>query len=266
MAVTRKRVWIVPAVFSLIVAALWVFPKAWYTKQGAEQAVWFAEQTEIPGWAYTSTPVDEAAERVLVADRTVNGEFRRGASAIRVFSAKRYEEKPNEIGLFVHTPDRCWSEGGWRIEPTAPDLVEMTVHGVRMAMERRLFVFKEHKELVYFCGLLGGQTLPYRLDHNLSVGMRTALKNQNATAARASDAHFWKRLWTSFASRRALSGPKQFVRVSTSVQDNDAKAADALLQQFLAEWLVPGNYGEERAAMRVAARKQISSSGTKVPF
>ena len=255
MAEMRSKVWIVPVALSLFVAALWLFPRAWYTKQGDEQAVWFAERTEVEGWEYTSTPVAEAAERVLVADRTVNGEFRRGETAIRVFSAKRYEEKPNEIGLFVHTPDRCWSEGGWTIEPVAPDVVEITVHGVRMAMERRLFNFKGHKELVYFCGLVGGQTLPYRLDHNLSVGMRTALKAENGSAARASDSHFWKRLWTSFASRRALGGPKQFVRISTALKGEDTKAADDLLRQFIGQWLVPGDYGKERDAVRVVANR-----------
>jgi hypothetical protein len=257
MPTQNKRVWIVPAILCLFVAALWVFPKVWYTRQGPEQPIWFAERTEVEGWGFSSAPVSETAERVLVADRTFNGEFRRGETAIRVFSAKRYEEKPNEIGLFVHTPDRCWSEGGWKIDAVTPDVVEVTAHGVRMAMERRVFDFKGHKELVYFCGLVGGQTLPYRLDHNLSVGVRTAMKEKKGTtgaAARASDTLFWKRLWTSFVSRRALSGPKQFIRVSTPAGGEVAEA-DERLRRFIGEWLVRGDYHQERAAFRSVASR-----------
>jgi hypothetical protein len=257
MPAERRRIWIVPAVLCACVAALWVFPEIWYSKHGAEQAVWFAERSEIPGWKYTEEPVSESAERILVADRTINGEFRSGERAVRVFSAKRYEEKANEIGLFVHTPDRCWVESGWTIEPVAPDVVEVIVHGVRLTMERRLFNLRGERELVYFCGLVGGQALPYRLDHNLSVGMRTALKERQDTAgaaARVSDMHFWKRLGTSFASRRALDGPKEFIRISTPV-NGDLAEADELLREFLGQWLVEGNYQQERASFRAMANR-----------
>jgi hypothetical protein len=254
----RKKIWVAPAALCIVLAVLWAFPKIWYTRKGEEQAIWFAERSDIEGWKYTSVPVDKAAERALVADRTVNGEFDRGAAPIRVFSAKRYEEKANEIGLFVHTPDRCWTEGGWTVEPVAPDIVEVTVHGARMTMERRVFDFKGSKELVYFCGLVGGQPLPYRLDHNLSVGMRIARKDGKdaaMAATRASDTLFWNRLWKSFASRRALSGPKQFIRVSTPILNGDTKRADEILQQFIPLWLVPGNYSGERAALKVASNR-----------
>ena len=210
----------------------------------------------MPGWKYTSVPIDESAEKILVADRTVNGEFKRASEAVRVFSAKRYVEKSNEVGLFVHTPDRCWVESGWRIEPTAPDVVEMTVHGVRLQMERRIFAFRGERELVYFAGLIDGQPLPYRLDHNLSVGLRTASPDSavSGSAARASDAHFWQRLWTSFASRSELLGPKHFIRISTPIRSGDTVAADKLLQSFAAQWLTPGDYENERRTHGAVAR------------
>ena len=258
MASERKRIWIYPAVLAAVVAGLWVFPNVWYTKKGSEQSVWFAERSEIKGWTYEETPISQSAEKVLVADRTVNGEFRRDGRPVRVFSAKRYEEKSNEIGLFVHTPDRCWVEGGWKIEPVTPDLVEVTVQGVRLAFERRVFDYRGQRELVYFCGLVGGQSLPYRLDHNLSVGMRTALKESQESAgaaARVSDRHFWKRLGDSFKSRRALDGPKQFIRISTPVKADDVAGADERLRQFMGEWLVPGDYERERADFRAVARR-----------
>ena len=258
-AAKRSRVaWIVPAILSAAILALWMFPALWYT-QGSGERVWFFERSEVNGWRFEAVPISEGAERALVADRTVNGEFRDASNAaVRVFSAKRYIENPNEIGLFVHTPDRCWVESGWKIEPVAPDTQELTLHGTRLTMERRVFQFGGSKELVYFCGLVDGQVLPYRLDHNLSVGMRTALKANQVTAGalgRASDTHFWQRLWTSFTSRRRLSGPKQFFRISTPLQRENIAEADARLQQFLGQWLVPGDYAQERASFKAVAKR-----------
>lgn len=243
---------VVPAVLSMAVLALWIFPRLWYTHQGTAPQAWFTEQTEVKGWTFEEIPISESAERVLVADRTVNGEFRNSdGAAIRVFSAKRFVENPNEIGLFVHTPDRCWVEGGWTIQPGGHLVQEVTLHGTKLQMERRLFQFGDSRELAYFCGLVDGRALPYRLDHNLSAGTRKAVQGTDVasgTLRRASDMHFWRRLWTSFASRHELSGPKQFVRISTPVHGEDLAAADARLRAFLPEWLLPGNYEEERRA------------------
>jgi hypothetical protein len=232
-----------------VIAALWLFPAFWYTNAGEGDRVWFRERTDIAGWEFEPVPISASAERVLVADRTVNGEFRREDEAVRVFSAKRFVENSNEIGLFVHTPDRCWVEGGWKIQPIAPEVQEVRVRGVTLRMERRLFEFGNNRELVYFCGLVDGRSLPYRLDHNLSVGLRTGGEgNPTASGARgrASDIHFWHRLWGSFESRRALSGPKQFIRVSTPVHGEDLEEADARLQMFLSLWLEPGDFSRER--------------------
>ncbi len=242
---------------TLFVGGLWVFPSLWYTRSAAGgKPVWLSERTNIVGWTYQEIPVSESAERLLVADRTVNGEFARngGRDVVRVFSAKRYSAKSHDIGLFVHTPDRCWTQGGWKFEPVTPDFVELTVHGVRMVFERRVFVAGDRPELVYFGGLVGGQPLPYRLDHNLSVGMKYAL-NQTArqrgamgAGIRATDKRFWQRIWEAFKARRQILGPKQFLRISTSALGADLDASDKVLQQFLEAWLTPEDYEAELKA------------------
>ncbi|HNQ87859.1 MAG TPA: exosortase-associated EpsI family protein [Verrucomicrobiota bacterium] len=242
----------------VLVAALWVFPEYWYTRSGsAVEGVWLQETNSIPGWSFREVPVAEAAERLLSADRLVSGEFKRGSDrdtardAVRVFAAKRYTERPNDIGLFVHTPDRCWTEAGWRLEPVMPDLVEIDVHGVRMQFERRVFSHGTQRELVYFGGMVGGRPLPYRLDHNMSVGMRFAMKeaaDKTGTTLRAADTRFWKRVWESFVHRRPLLGPKQFVRVSTAVSGSDVKESDDRLRGLLEQWLIPVEYQAELRA------------------
>lgn len=241
----------------ILVAGLWMFPHFWYTGgRGSANPVWLVEGTNVAGWAYRGVPIAESAERMLVADRTVSGEFSNAEShrEIRVFSSKRYSEKPNDIGLFVHTPDRCWTQGGWQLEPATPDFVEIEVHGLRMVLERRIFVAGTQRELVYFGGMVGGQPLPYRLDYNLSVGMKYALRRKSVASAthgtelRFIDTRFWRSLWDSFVTRSQMLGPKQFIRISTSLVGAEIEEADRLLQSFLARWLDLGDFQAELKA------------------
>lgn len=245
----------------LLVVALWLFPTVWYTRADPHaRRLWFRERSEVPGWAFKTVPVSERAENILVADAVVSGEFRRNADGVmvNVFSAKRYSEKPDEIGLFMHTPDRCWTDAGLRLEPVSPDYIELTVQGIRMLFERRIFVGGNTRELVYFGGLVGGQPVPYRLDHNLSVGMKRALRAAAAgkeSAVRAADTYFWKRIWQGFVDRNPLVGPKQFIRISTPVPGEDVAQADAVLKNFLGQWLEPTDYAAE---LQEALKKKAS--------
>jgi hypothetical protein len=232
-----KKIILTTFLYSILIVCLWAFPRYWYTRSDpGQQNVWFMEQTEIPGWDYDEIRLSDVAERILVADRLVNGKFRNGhGQVVRVFSGSRYKEKENEIGLFVHTPDRCWTEAGWKIMETSPDWLELRLHDVPIVLERRIFATETHRELVYFCGLVGGQALPYRLDHNLAVGMRRS--SGRRIDWRASDSQLWRRVWESFCGRRQLLGPKQFFRISTPIRAEDEKVGDQLLRDFLEHWL-----------------------------
>lgn len=251
-----------------IVALLWGFPRLWYTASaGDSKPIWFATATELSGYTYVKADVSESAERLLTADSLFNGEFENAnGEVVRTFSAKRYTSKPYDIGLFQHTPDRCWTQGGWQMEVTEPETVEVDVHGVRMLLERRIFVGGSGlRELVYFGGLVGGHQLPYRLDHNYSVGLKYAV-NSDAKSSRTYgfgmrlvDPVFWGRVWDGFTSRRPLQGPKQFVRISTTIRGGDVEAADRLLQDFLPLWLKPVDYATEMAAWQ--SGQEVPSEG-----
>jgi hypothetical protein len=252
----RKMIW-TTGLASLAILAVWCFPRFWYSQVDARQGLfWLAENTQVQGRKYKETPPSKSAEAVLVADRLVSGEFWPDAGdgeVIRVFSAKRYNENLNDIGLFVHTPDRCWTEAGWRIEPSQPEVVSLEVSGIWLSLERRIFVSEGRRELVYFGGLVGGQQLPYRLDHNLSVGIKKAMRvwlDKSGTALLASDSLLWQRVWDSFASRRPMLGPKQFIRVSTSIADMDSAQAEQRLRGFLPQWLRPVDFKVELRAWR----------------
>lgn len=244
------KTWISVLLLSLLVAGLWAFPGVYYSKADPDSPrLWLVGRTNIAGWVFEPIPVGDSAERLLVADETFNGQFSRedGTVPVGAFSAKRFGVKPNEIGLFIHTPDRCWTMGGWEFEPVAQDHLELEVHGLKILFERRVFVAGRQRELVYFGGLVGGQPLPYRLDHNLSVGAIWASGASEAKSSagflrRSIDVRLWTRVWDAFLSRRQTMGPKQFIRISTSVSNLDLESGDRLLQSFLREWLTPVPY------------------------
>jgi len=227
----------------------------WYSKTDSLQGYfWLAEHNPIPDWQFKELPVSQAAEAVLAADKIVSGEFENDNQAVvRVFSAKRYSERESEFDMFSHTPDRCWTSVGWKLEPATPEFVELTLPGIPLKLERRIFASGTHRELVYFGALVGGQPLPYRLDQHLGIGIKRGEKSPAGIFGKllgALDARFFSWPWKSFVNRRPLNGPKQFIRVSTSVFGNDARDADRLLTDFVPHWLVPVDYRQELGQWR----------------
>lgn len=261
---SRRRTWPWLGGFSAGVALLWAFPSLWYTSRPPDGAFqWFAEQDHVPGWSATNLPISKTAEAVLVGDKLVSAEYTRAdGERVRVFSAKRYLKKENEIGLFSHTPDRCWTAVGWKIEPADPDFVEVPVHGVPMVFERRVYVFGAQRELVYFGALVGGRPLPYRLDQYLAAGAtRKDIGHGDAhgTWHRIKQARVWSWAWDSFKNRTPLAGPQQFVRISTPLSSTDPRAADERLKAFLELWLQPTNYEAELAQWKAAGQPKLRS-------
>lgn len=265
LCVNPRPQWFWVISVSLVLIGMWGFPPIWYNQSANLDAkYWFSPRQEVEGYQWEDRPIGEVLERRLVAHETFNGVYTDDAQqTVLAFMANRYSESMNEIGLFVHTPDRCWTEGGWNIQPLQPDHIEMELAGQTLGFERRLFVNGARYELVYFIGLVGGQTLPYRLDHNLSVAMKYQLNadldTATGTSHRMIDPKLWGRVFDAFKSRRPLLGPKQFVRVSTPVEPKDAEEGDRRLQQFIRKWLAFKGYQEELTAWRTRLVESESS-------
>lgn len=230
--------------FSLLLVGCWVFPRFWYTRQATDRAaVWYLERTNTPGWACTVLPLDRSAEVALAADSLFYAEYRHvDRGVVRLFTARRWRENPDEIGLFVHTPDRCWTASGWRLEVAQPEHVDLALGGNTIGVERRLFVHPSGaRELVYFFGVVGGQGLPYRLDHNLSVARKLGTSGPSRWGSGivwlVGDPLLWARLRDSFVNRRQLFGPKEFIRISTPVEGEDWRGAEERLRTALGELL-----------------------------
>src|SRR5213592_1865095 len=147
-----RNVFATTFLLSLAVLSVGSFPSFWYSKTDSLQGYfWLAEQNPMTDWHYVELPLSQAAEAVLAADKILNGEFENDRrEVVRVFSAKRYSDQESEFDMFSHTPDRCWTSVGWKLEAATPEFVELTLHGIRLKLERRIFASGTHRELVYF--------------------------------------------------------------------------------------------------------------------
>jgi len=237
-------------ILALGLLVLWQFPAVWYAgKADGASYQWFGLNEEIPGWEFSEIPVGDAAEAILVADRMDNGAYRQGnGQVVRVFSAKRFEEKENAVGLFSHTPDRCWTNTGMVIEHEEPYFRNVDIHGINMVLERRIFSMGSQRELVYFGALVGGAALPYRMDQYLGSGRRRVTSgggDQGGTIDRLLNTRVWGWAFESFVKRARLAGPQQLIRISTPIADS-VDVADTRLLSFFEKWLSVVSYEDER--------------------
>jgi len=90
------------------------------TPQTREPHVAQRVPADIPGWRGRDVPlgpnefVASAATRVLNYDEYVNREFTRGGVRFGVYVAYWGPGKMPTRFVASHTPDRCWTENGWR--------------------------------------------------------------------------------------------------------------------------------------------------------
>ncbi|MCS1408651.1 MAG: hypothetical protein M2R45_01827 [Verrucomicrobia subdivision 3 bacterium] len=243
---------------ALLVVALWQFPGVWYA--GVDETtdfVWFREQFDIEGWTFDERPVSDGAEEQLAADLISNGEFVSDEGhLVRVFSAKRFYEKKNAIGLLTHTPDNCWSIAGMRVVPVKPYVITKEVDGIEMMLERRVFSAGNARELVYFGATVGGKPLPYRMDVHLNAALgNTVTEHRSGPLSRLVNPRVWGWAFESFQNRTRLAGPQQFIRISTPVTD-DIKEAERRLNFFLEKWLVSTPYIPDDAMSMSDARTE----------
>ncbi len=234
---------------AVVLLIMWLFPGFWYAGKSDEESYqWFGLNEEISGWEYNEISVGDAAEAILVADRMDNGAYRQGdGPVVRVFSAKRFEEKENSVGLFSHTPDRCWTNTGMVIENDEPYFRNVDIHGIEMVLERRVFSIGSQRELVYFGALVGGAALPYRMDQYLGSGRKresAARGDEGGAIGRLVNTRVWGWAFESFVKRARLAGPQQLIRISTPITDS-VESADARLLDFFEKWLSVVSYEDE---------------------
>lgn len=222
-----------PIFLALAMAAVVSFPAIWF-KKPTFGGVWFRGKTNVSNWIYQDVPITSAVEKIITCDFATNGEFTNpNDSKVRVFLSSRLREVENDLQLFAHPPDLCWRAAGFEMIPTTPSFRTVTVSGLVIPFERRIFEQNGFKELVYYAGLLSGKPLPFRL------GWDRLPDADNATghSVPIPTLRSLKRIPQTLRSRETLAGAKQFIRISTPVAISNVSRGDTLLENFLKEWL-----------------------------
>lgn len=234
-----RRTCLTHAGAGLLLLAGMIFPRFWYNRRPGVIVAEPGLMPPVESWRFDPEPILKAAEKQLMADEVVNGICRNADGvSVRWLAVRNARSVPDATGLFVHTPDRCWTESGWRLEVLRPDHVKGTIDGKKWIWERRLFSRSGHRELVYFGGLVDGEPPLYRLDHNLSVaGGGRELLDDTKTLSRMTDSHIWRRALDVFISRNAVRGRRLFLRASTQVFGEELANADKLLSEMLSRWM-----------------------------
>lgn len=99
----------------------------------------------LPGWTAREVPLganeflSSEAEKVLNYDEVVNREFSRGAESFQVYVAYWGAGKMPTRLVASHTPDRCWTENGWKCVAMKFKLAESFEGAALQPAEWRLF-------------------------------------------------------------------------------------------------------------------------------
>lgn len=142
-----------------------------FRKQPAAHLVHLARSIpdSIPGWRGRDVPLGAneflsgEAEKVLNFDDAVNREFERGGETFGVYVAYWGAGKMPTQLVASHTPDRCWTENGWRcLDMKFKQGVSIGGAALKPA-EWRLFVPPEGGSPTYvlYWHLVGGRLYDY---------------------------------------------------------------------------------------------------------
>ena len=84
------------------------------------QRIQLGDRLILPGWASRDLPLGPSeflsseVEKVLNYDEVINREYQRGSDRFGVYVAYWSAGKMPVQLVASHTPDRCWTENGWR--------------------------------------------------------------------------------------------------------------------------------------------------------
>ena len=190
---------------------------------------------------FTNLPLDQAIEKRLRADLSVNGIYAmEDNKTLKVFSSVEY--KSNYIGthseIFEHTPDVCWVNAGW-ISKAAKGGVITTKIGVNTAqVQRRIYLLGDQNELCYFVSLVDGKT-PLGLNKEVSVANDLFDRERTVSSGLRLFANKLLNIIGTIISRpEGERECAQFIRVSINL-DSDPEDSDFLLKDFLAKCVFP---------------------------
>jgi hypothetical protein len=231
--------WVPLVVFGLAVLGTWLGVQS--RIQPAENPLFFKGRTEMSGYRFQAVPLAQQVAKTLATTRLVNGHFFDSRSnRVSVFQAD-WKSGEGDGSALGHTPEGCWVGGGFRtVRLGEPSQVFVELAGHRVPFQCRILTHPglPTPEITLWAACIDG-----RWD-DVQLGPPANMGKPDFTL------HFYlldlkQKLSTCMAALRrlalhplAVSGPKQFVRLSLPVS-HDWPSALADLENFAQAWLVP---------------------------
>jgi hypothetical protein len=232
--------WVPVWMFGLAVLGTWIGVQS--RIRSPEDPLFFARRSEVPGYRFQEVPLGQRVVEVLSTTQLLNGHFFDARSnRISVFQADWKAGDGDGGTVFGHTPDICWVGGGFRtvhLGESSQVFIELAGHQVPFQCRILTHPGLPTPEITLWAACIDG-----RWDDVL-LGPPADMGKPDFTL------HFYlldlkQKLSTCMAALRrlalhplAVSGPKQFVRLSLPVTDGWT-AALADLEKFAQAWLVP---------------------------
>lgn len=183
--------------------------------------------TELPGWKGRDEPLGateavlNAVERILNYDDVVNRVYERGAVRLGIYVAYWAPGRMPIQKVASHTPDRCWTENGWRcLDMRFAERVGTETVALDAAQWR---VFEPpgavgHREYVLYWHLVGGQLYDYGERFNAAPHPMQWWRDTVKYAFSGSDAQYFIRV-TSNRDFRELEGDPGWKQLLESVAE-----------------------------------------------
>lgn len=201
---------IVIALLVLAAAAALQFAQVRDVKEGDQsmerRPIALAERIPValPGWAGRDEPlganevVSTAVERTLNYDDYVFRIFRRGDTTLGVYVAYWAPGRMPIQKVASHTPDRCWTENGWRCLEMKHGVAVAATGGDLLPAQWRIFeppsAAQSHKEHVLFWHLVGDRLYDYGQRFNATPRAIDWWRDTVAYATSGSDAQYFIRV------------------------------------------------------------------------
>ena len=229
--------------FGLAVLGTWIGVQS--RIRPPQNPVFFIGRTEMPGYRFQAVPLGEQVAEMLATTRLLNGHFFDSRSnRVSVFQAdwKDGEGDGNALG---HTPEICWVGGGFRtVRQGEPSQVLVELAGHRVPFQCRILTHPglPTPEITLWAACIDGRWNDVLLGPPADMGKPgTTLRSYVRDVGRTLSTR-WAAVRRVALQPFAISGPKQFIRLSLPVT-HEWPSALADLERFAQAWLVPTPQG-----------------------
>jgi hypothetical protein len=201
-----------------------------------ENRVAFDFNDSFLNWSYVEIPLTKEVLNKLGNGEIKNGVFSNTQSGIQVryFLGKWDPSNPKQMAVVSHTPDICWVGAGWKpvnlgqpnttyILPGSSNSVEEKNNDIiGIEFQTRVFehVLSKERELAMWCTLVDGRPIrePKVLNDSQTFLGKSVFKRVLGSFRNSQLAVH--RFYTALVERKAWTGPKSFLRISTPLNQN----------------------------------------------